>query len=181
MNLPNLISLARLLAVPLIVWLIIEQRFAVAFWVFVAAGASDAIDGFIAKRFNAVSKLGEVLDPLADKVLLMAVYIALGRDGRIETWLVILVVSRDLLILGGVVLGLGFSQSIKVSPLKISKLNTAAQIALACLVLAGLGLGWKVQGMIDPLVYAVALTTVLSGAAYLVRWARGADETRGLQ
>ena len=86
-NLPNFITLGRLLTVPIVVWLIVSGHFFWAFWVFVAAGVSDAADGFIAKRFNAESELGRFLDPIADKVLLVSVYISLGQQGHLVSWL----------------------------------------------------------------------------------------------
>ena len=168
--LPNLISLARLLAVPLAVWLIVSDKFAAAFWLFVAAGVSDALDGFIAKNFGRRTVLGAYLDPLADKVLLVSVYVTLGLHGHIVNWLVILVVFRDLLIIGGALLYQTLTLSLKMRPLLISKLNTAAQIALIAVVLAHLGLGIDDRGAIALLVYVVAATTFLSGAAYVAIW-----------
>ena len=88
LNLPNLITLGRLLSVPLAVWLIIEARYGVAFWIFVAAGISDALDGYIAKRFDRRTRLGALLDPIADKALLVGVYVTLGIAGQLPHWLV---------------------------------------------------------------------------------------------
>ena len=101
MNLANLITLARLISVPVVVWAILADEMALAFAIFVAAGVSDAVDGFIAKHFHTESVFGSYLDPLADKALLMSVYIALGHEGYLPMWLVILVVFRDILIIGG--------------------------------------------------------------------------------
>ncbi len=103
-NLPNLITIARILMVPLTVWLIITGRHELAFFVFILAGISDGVDGFIAKRFDMRTTLGAYLDPLADKLLLMSIYVTLGILDQLPAWLAILVVSRDLLIVGGVVL-----------------------------------------------------------------------------
>ena len=169
--LPNLISLARLLAVPLAIWLILQDRYGSAFWVFAAAGASDALDGFIAKQFGLRTVLGGYLDPLADKALLMSVYVSLGARDQVDTWLVILIVSRDILIIGGAILYQTVTQSLTVHPLLISKINTAAQIGLAVLLLAKLGLGMTHDyGIIDAMVAIVAATTVLSGGAYVAIW-----------
>lgn len=172
MNIPNLISLARLLSVPLAVWLILEGLFLAAFWLFVAAAVSDALDGFIAKRFDAQSVFGSYLDPLADKALLVSVYLSLGNAGHIPGWLVILVVSRDVMIVGGVLLMLMLTASYKVKPSIISKVNTVAQFILAAVVLAKLGMVFDDldTGMI--LTYVVAATTLLSGAGYLGSWVR---------
>ena len=117
---------------PLAVWLILDGRLTSAFWLFVAAGLSDAVDGTLAKYLHAETTLGKFLDPLADKALLVSVYVALGRIGEMDTWLVILVVSRDIMIVGGVIVTLlTVMRTYKVTPSFISKTNTAAQILLA--------------------------------------------------
>jgi cardiolipin synthase len=171
-SLPNLITLARLLSVPLAIWLILNGRLAAAFWLFVAAGISDAVDGFIAKRFDQRSELGALLDPLADKALLVSMYVTLGVAGDLPSWLVILVVFRDVLIVGGFLFALLLGQPVRSRPLAISKLNTGLQIALVAVVLAHLGLGILDDDVITLLVLTVGATTILSGAGYLVRWGR---------
>lgn len=168
-SLPNLITLARLLSVPVAVWLILNQHFAVAFWLFLIAGASDAVDGFIAKRFRAKSELGAYMDPLADKALLVSVFVTLGYEGVVQSWLVILIVFRDLLIIGGALLLATLTRALRMQPLLISKLNTALQILLAAALLAKAGYG-IVDGFTEALVHVVAATTILSGAAYVVKW-----------
>jgi len=168
-NLPNLITLARLLCVPLAIWLILEARYGVAFWVFVAAGISDALDGYIAKRFDQRTPLGALLDPIADKALLAGVYITLGLADQLPHWLVILVVLRDLLIVGGYLLIQGTAAP---QPLFISKVNTLVQISLIGFVLARLGLGIDEGWLTALLVDAAAVTTVWSGLSYLVRCVR---------
>jgi len=171
-NIPNVISLARLLAVPVIVWLILGGQMLPAFWVFVAAGISDAVGGFIAKRFDAETEVGKYLDPIADKILLVGVYVSLGNQSYVETWLVIMVVFRDVLIVGGALLFHTLTQSLSMRPLMISKVNTAAQIVLAAVVLGINGLGLTDPGVVEALAYAVAATTLLSGGAYVVTWSR---------
>jgi cardiolipin synthase len=172
LNLPNLITLSRLLSVPLMIWLIVGEQYGVAFWVFLAAGASDALDGYIAKRFDCRTRLGALLDPAADKALLSSVYVALGIAEKLPNWLVILVVFRDVMIIGGFVLIQTLAAPRKFDPLYISKINTLTQIALVAYVLARLGVGFP-DGHVTPvLVWITALTTVLSGLSYLVRWAR---------
>ena len=173
MNLPNLISLARLLSVPLEVYLILHSEYALAFWLFVLAGVSDAVDGWIAKGLKQTSWLGSYLDPLADKALLMSVFIALGWQGQIPVWLVILVIFRDLMILAGVVLQYVFiKKDIKITPSVASKVNTAMQIIFVALVLANLGIIEGLANIVDLMSYLVALTTVMSGAGYAVSWTR---------
>jgi len=172
LNLPNFISLARLLSVPVAVWLILEGDFAVAFWVFVAAGVSDGIDGYIAKHFDQRTRLGALLDPIADKSLLVAVYITLGIAGHLPAWLVILVVFRDFLIIGGFLLVHAMAHAMRSEPLIISKVNTVLQIILAGATLGRLGLGVDAGTTMNALVFITAATTVISGGGYLVRWTR---------
>ncbi len=176
MNIPNFISLARLVLVPLMVWLVISGDLSSAFWVFVAAGISDAVDGFIAKRFDMETELGKYLDPIADKAMLVGVYISLGSQGLIQTWLVILVVFRDVLIIGGALLFQTLTQSLFMQPLMISKVNTLMQIVLAALILAGAGMNGDGRLFSQFMVYVVAATTVMSGIAYVVTWTRRAVE-----
>jgi cardiolipin synthase (CMP-forming) len=171
-NLPNLITLARLLSVPVAIWLVLFNHLAAAFWIFVAAGLSDAVDGFIAKRFDQRSELGALLDPIADKALLVSMYVTLGLAKNLPAWLVILVVFRDALIIGGFLLVSALGHSMRWEPLVVSKINTALQIALIGVVLAALGLGVAVDRLTTGLVYAVAATTIVSGAGYLARWMR---------
>ena len=173
LNLPNLISLGRLLLVPLAISLILDGRYWAAFWVFVVAGISDALDGFIAKRFDRRTRLGALLDPLADKVLLVSVYVTLGIAGQIWAWLVVLVVFRDVMIVGGFLLIQALAGLPKPThPLFISKVNTGVQVAMVGYVLARRGLGAE-AGALDLLLgAAVAATTVGSGVTYLVCWAR---------
>ncbi len=171
MRLPNIITLGRLLSVPLTIWFILDGRTDIAFWVFAAAGASDAIDGFIAKHFDQVSELGRFLDPIADKVLLVSIFLTLGQLGYLPLWLVILVVSRDALIVGGAVFSFVLKLPFAGWPMMISKVNTVGQIVLAGAVLATVGLGVDFGMIPELLVYAVAVTTVVSGGWYIVRWA----------
>jgi cardiolipin synthase len=180
LNIPNLITLTRLMSVPLMIWLIGADRFGVAFWVFVAAGISDALDGYIAKRFDCRTRLGALLDPAADKALLSSVYVALCIAGRLPNWLVILVVFRDVTIVGGFILFQSIAVPRDFDPLYISKVNTLVQIALVGYVLGRLGVGLSDGMLTEFLVLLAAVTTVLSGLSYLVRWARilsGAEQT----
>ncbi len=172
MYLANIITLGRLLSVPVVVWLIIDGSMLPAFALFVAAGISDAVDGFLARRFNQRSELGGYLDPLADKALLVGVYVTLGHVGHLPAWLVILVVFRDVLIIGGAILLYMFTDELQMAPLTVSKVNTAMQIVLAAVVLGAAGLAIDDRGAGQALVYLVGATTILSGAAYLVQWSR---------
>ena len=171
MSIPNLISLSRLLSVPLIVYLIMNASYGWAFAAFLLAGVSDAVDGYIAKVLDQTSTLGVYLDPLADKALIVSVYVTLGLQGMIDDFVVILVVLRDVLIVGGVLL-LVLRGHWEVRPVLLSKLNTGMQIVLAAVVLGQAGLSLEISQAIELAQYAVVATTVGSGAWYLVAWLR---------
>ena len=173
-NIPNLISLMRLLCVPLMVWLILNNQVLEAFWIFVLAGISDALDGFIAKRFNLQTELGGFLDPIADKALLVSVFVTLGKVGYLESWIILLVVFRDGLILVGAFLFYLLHQNLKMEPLLISKINTAMQFILVTLILGLNGYSLADGEIIKIMVYAVSITTLASGAAYVCVWGMGA-------
>lgn len=179
MNLPNILSLARLFSVPLAVWLLLAGQYDVTFWLFAAAAATDAIDGFIAKRMNMETQFGKVIDPLADKALLVSVYVTLGYLAYLPDWLVIMVVFRDALIIGGILLLHLFKTAPAIRPIGISKINTAAQIALVVTVLLNLGFGLSGAGLVQALSWIVAATTLASGAAYVGAWGRSLDDEPG--
>jgi len=177
LTIPNLITLARILSVPVMVWAIASGEMLFAFWLFVAAGASDAVDGFLAKRLNMATELGAYLDPLADKALLVSIYVTLGISEEIPRWLVprwlvILVVSRDIMIVGAVILSWLVGKPIAVKPLFVSKINTAAQIIFAGLVLAGLGFHFDAAVIVTIAMAAVAALTLISVGAYVREWVR---------
>jgi cardiolipin synthase len=172
LNIPNLITLGRILLVPVVVWAIASGAMWIAFVLFLAAGISDAVDGYLAKRFNMTTELGSYLDPLADKALLVSIYVTLGIAGAIPRWLVILVVSRDIMIVGGVILSWVVGSPLKMKPLLVSKLNTVAQIVFACVVLGSLGFNTPVPMLELILMIIVAALTLLSVAAYVAEWVR---------
>jgi len=172
LSIPNLITLCRILLVPVVVWAITAGEMRVAFVLFLAAGISDAVDGFLAKRFGMGTELGAFLDPLADKAMLVSIYVALGIMAVVPRWLVILVVSRDIMIVGAVMVSWLVNRPIPLKPLLVSKLNTVAQIALACVVLAALGFGFNATITIELLVALVAVLTMLSVVFYVIEWMR---------
>jgi len=176
-SIPNLITLARLFLVPFTVWLIISEAYEWAFLSFVVAGASDGIDGFLARRYNWRTELGAYLDPLADKALIVSIYVTLGIWGAIPRWLVILVVSRDVMIVGAVIVSWLLGNPVPMKPLMVSKLNTVAQVAFAALVLASLGFGFDATPYDLILMTVVAALTLLSVSFYLVEWARHMSST----
>lgn len=169
-NIPNFITLARVLSVPVIFYLLINDNSRAAFYVFVLAGVSDAVDGYLAKRFNWTTELGAYLDPLADKALIVSIYIALGVSREIPLWLVIAVVSRDILILLAVLLSWLLDHPVRIKPLNLSKLNTLAQIVLAATVLADDAFDFGLDTTRLGLVWITGALTILSLLAYLRAW-----------
>ena len=172
LNIPNSISLLRICLVPLVVWLIITDQIVAAFAVFVLAGLSDAVDGFIAKRYAMKTVLGSYLDPLADKLLLVSIYIALGLLGELPSWLVILIVSRDILIVAGFILSWILDHPFSIDPAFISKINTAIQIVLAAVVLGDMGFNLNLNGIRSALIFVTGTLTLLSASTYLLAWLR---------
>ena len=144
----------------------------IAFAIFLIAGVSDAVDGFLAKRFNMASELGALLDPLADKALLVSIYVALGIWGAVPRWIVILVVSRDIMIVSAVIVSWLFDKPIPMKPLMVSKINTVAQVALAALVLASLTFDFHPSPYDAMLMGLVTVFSLASVSLYLVEWGR---------
>ncbi len=172
MNLPNLITIGRILLVPLAVWLIISEAYGFAFLTFVVAGVSDGVDGYIARRYNQRTELGALLDPVADKALLVSVYITLGLNRVIPAWLVILVVSRDVLIVGAFILSWLMDHPVKIKPSMVSKVNTAIQIIFVVTLLGSATVDLDFAPMLIFGMGLVSLLTVVSGALYLREWTR---------
>lgn len=167
MNIPNIISLARLLSVPLIVSLILSYQLTAAFIFFMLAGLSDALDGFLARIFKSRTTLGAYLDPIADKALLVGVFVALGHAGLVELWVVVLVVFRDALIIGGILLLFLFKNQVEMKPLMISKLNTVVQLMYALFVLSRAETFVGIPHLSVYFGYLVVLTTIFSGVSYV--------------
>jgi cardiolipin synthase len=158
--------------VPVVVWAITSGEMRIAFLLFLAAGISDAVDGFLAKRFRMASELGAYLDPLADKALIVSIYVSLGIAGALPIFLVILVVSRDIMIISAFLLSWLVGKPMPVKPLLVSKANTVAQILLATVVLGEQAFGFD-AGLTAKLIMAlVAILTLLSIAFYLAEWVR---------
>ena len=152
---------------PVTVWLILNNFILAAFWLFVVAGVSDAIDGYLAKRWDQVTEFGKYLDPLADKALLVSIYITLGVQGHLESWLVIMVVFRDIMIVGAVILYQTMVRRLDMNPLIVSKANTLAQIVLAALVLGSKGFDVDTGLFFEMMIGIVVVTTLISGLSYL--------------
>lgn len=169
-QLPNLITLSRIALTPVFVLLLNEGDYFLALLVFAVAGVSDGLDGFIAKRFQFKSRFGAILDPAADKILLVSAYVMLTLLDHLPVWLVIVVVFRDLLIVGGYLVYTSTYGPVQMRPSWISKINTFMQIALVVAVLLEQAIGASYPGVIQLLVYTVLVTTVASGGHYLWTW-----------
>lgn len=170
MTIPNLITLGRIVLVPVVFWLLVSGRVRLAFFAFLLAGISDAIDGFLAKRYRWQTELGAYLDPLADKLLIVCVFVALGVLGELPSWIVIAVVSRDILIVMAVLVSWLMGHPLHMKPLVISKANTAAQIVLAAFVLADEAFQMELDSVRIVLIWVTAVTTLLSLGAYAKAW-----------
>jgi cardiolipin synthase len=173
LTLPNVISFARLCAVPVAIYLVIEQAWGPAFALFALAGVSDAIDGWLARRQGGTA-LGAALDPLADKCLMVGMYVTLAALGQLPVWLCILVVFRDVMIVGGLVLLWLLRHDVPIRPLSISKVNTGLQIGLVggVLGLNAAGLAWPL--LRQAAIWLVAISTGASFAAYVRHTVRSA-------
>jgi cardiolipin synthase (CMP-forming) len=169
-SLPNLISLGRLFLAPGIVALIATHKWKEACVVFLLAGISDAVDGWLAKTFDLRSELGAYLDPLADKALIVSIYVTLAIVSVLPATITILVVARDVMIVGAFMISLVMQKPIKVKPLLISKFNTAAQIGFAATLLGAKAFDIPVGAWFDVSLYAVAALTFTSTGAYVHQW-----------
>jgi cardiolipin synthase len=178
-DIPNLITIVRIVLVIPILWLLLNEKYGWALILFGVAGVSDGLDGFLAKHYGWKSRLGSLLDPLADKLLLVSSFLVLGWLEQIPRWLVALVVLRDVVILTGALVYHFRIERVEAAPSLISKLNTLLQILLVVLVVlhnAWLSLAtWVIQ----VLVWGVVATTVLSGIDYVWVWSRRAVRARG--
>lgn len=177
---PNLLTVLRIAAAPVLMLLLKSERYELAFVVFLAAGLSDGLDGFIAKRFHCETRLGAVLDPIADKLLLVTSFVMLTLLEQLPFWLLVTVVFRDLLIVGGYLVLVVLHGSVQMQPTVISKINTLLQIMLVALVLIQAP-GWvSLPWFTEVLVAAVTVTTVWSGIHYVWVWGlRGVQVPHG--
>lgn len=173
-DIPNIITVFRFLLVPPLVLLLLQEQFGLALLIFGVAGFSDGLDGFLAKRFNWASRLGALMDPLADKLLLVSSFITLGWLQRIPLWLVCVVILRDLVIVGGALVYNFRIERLEADPSMVSKLNTVTQIVLVLAVLLSQVVAGVPYLWMDVLLYCVLVTTLWSGFDYVWRWSRRA-------
>ncbi len=169
MNIPNFLTVFRIVLVPVIVILLIQGQYTKALTCFIIAGVTDGLDGMLARRLNQTTVVGAFLDPLADKILIVSLFVTLAVIGIIPGWLAVLVISRDCIILGGVLVLTLMSIHLQIRPSFVSKINTTLQ-----LITLGFALLMKVNGMETYLsgvfvfvCWSTAAFTVVSGADYL--------------
>ena len=176
--LPNAISLLRIVLVVPVAWLILRGQHTQALYLFMLAGISDGVDGFLAKRFRWQSDLGALLDPVADKLLLMTSFAALYFGNLIPLWLAVLVVGRDLIIVGGAIAYHVLIQTVKGAPTRVSKLNTALELLFVVAVLAQAAMGLNLGELVMALGAAVFVTVIVSGIDYVLCWSAKARQGR---
>lgn len=170
-QIPNILTLSRIAAAPLLILLLRDENYELAVILFILAGITDGLDGWIAKRFNFTSELGARLDPLADKTIIICAYIMLVILGELPFWLVTLVIFRDLIIVGGYLVLTSLDGHIEMQPTMTSKLNTVIQITLVIAVLLENTEWLALPHVSILLIYAVAILTIASGAQYVWVWA----------
>ena len=168
--LPNAICILRILLVAPLVAAIVDGRYATALVLIVIAGVSDGLDGFLAKRFDWRTRLGGLLDPAADKLLLVSTFVALAYVGAMPRGVVAIVVGRDIVIVAGAICYQLFIAPLQAEPAAISKLNTACQLAFGVFTLTFAAYGWPSPSALLPLGAAVVFTSLVSGLSYVLRW-----------
>ena len=169
-HIPNVLTILRMLMVAPVVLAVLSGRYGFALVLLAIAGASDGVDGFLARRYGWQTRLGALLDPIADKLLLVTVFISLGVVGGVPLWLVALVAVRDLVILAGAFAYRLLFGRLELAPTLLSKLNTVLQVLLVLIVLLDLARWVPFAWLVDSLVVAVTLSTALSGLHYVWEW-----------
>ena len=170
--LPNAISLLRIALVVPILLLIINAHYGLALALCFVAGFSDGVDGYLAKRFDWHTRIGALLDPIADKLLVAGTFIVLVYTGHIPLWLGVLVIFRDVVIVGGATAYNFLIRPVEGQPTRISKLNTALQLLFIVFVLSRAAFGWPDQITLTVLGSSIVVTVVISGIDYVWSWAR---------
>lgn len=174
-HIPNLICVLRIVLVAPIVVYLLADEFQLALLLILIAGFSDGLDGFLAKRFDWRTRLGGLLDPAADKLLILAVFLTLTYIGLTPVWLTAVVIGRDVIIVSGAVAYNTLIGPVRPEPSIISKLNTACQLLYMLLVIAQPAFGWPLSSIILITGAGVLVTSVISGLDYVLRWSAKAQ------
>lgn len=175
--LPNAISIMRIVLVVPILLFIVDEQYDLALILFFVAAFSDGVDGYLAKRFDWHTRIGALLDPIADKLLVGGTFLVLVFTGMIPIWMGIMVIIRDVVIVGGATAYNFLIRPVEGEPTRISKLNTALQLLFVVFILSRAGFGWPDDIAITVIGAGVVVTVVVSGIDYVWSWARRARET----
>ena len=171
---PNILSILRIILIPLVAWLILSDYFLYALITTSFIAISDFLDGFIARIFNAQSEIGSYLDAIADKAFIISAYMLIGTQNLLPTFLIIIVISRDIIIMGAFGLSFAMNQKLDINPLRISKVNTFLQFTLIILVLVKniweFDFIYMLSYLIDVAMYMVLITTLSSLLLYIKQW-----------
>lgn len=178
LNLPNIISVLRLVAVPGVAWLILQQRWEAACWLFLAAAVSDGIDGLLARWLNQMTQLGAALDTIADKALGVVTLVMLTQAGAIPLWVTLAILLRDSIIVLGALSYRGLAGHLEIHPTWLGKAHMFAEFVLLTVVLAGLGQILLVDAWLTPLFVSVFVIAVISGVQYVWIWGTKARRER---
>lgn len=177
-NLPNVISILRLAAVPVVAWLILQQRWEAACWLFLAAAVSDGFDGLLARWLNQMTQLGATLDTIADKVLGVVTLVLLTQAGAIPLWVTLAILLRDSIIVLGALSYRGMAGHLEIHPTWLGKTHMFAEFALLALVLADLARVLKIDAWMTALFVSVFVIAVVSGVQYVWIWGAKARRER---
>ncbi|MDP2028383.1 MAG: CDP-alcohol phosphatidyltransferase family protein [Thiobacillus sp.] len=177
-NLPNVITLLRLAAVPVVAWLILQQRWEAACWLFLAAAVSDGIDGMLARWLNQMTQIGAALDSVADKALGVVTLVLLTQVGAIPLWVTLAILLRDSIIVLGALSYRGMAGHLEIHPTWLGKTHMFAEFALLALVLAGLAQVLKLDEWLTALFATVFVIAVVSGVQYVWIWGAKARRER---
>ena len=171
---PNAITLFRIVLIAPILMLILNGSFGWAMLLFWVAGFSDGVDGYLAKRFDWGSRIGALLDPVADKLLVVAMFATLAYLQHIPMWLAILVILRDVVIIVGATAYNFLVRPVEGEPTRVSKLNTALQLLFLMIVMSRAGFGWPEEISVTVLGASILITVVISGVDYVCSWSQRA-------
>jgi cardiolipin synthase len=177
-NLPNVITLLRLAAVPVVAWLILRENWVAACWLFLAAAVSDGIDGFLARWLNQMTPLGAALDTVADKALGVVTLVMLTYDGALPLWVALAILLRDAVIVLGALSYRGLAGHLEIHPTWLGKTHVFAEFSLLVVVLAGLAGLIDVTAWLQPLLVAVFAIAAASGVQYVWIWSAKARRER---
>lgn len=177
-NLPNVITLLRLAAVPVVAWLILRENWVAACWLFLAAAVSDGIDGFLARWLNQMTPLGAALDTVADKALGVVTLVMLTYEGAVPLWVALAILLRDAVIVLGALSYRGLAGHLEIHPTWLGKTHVFAEFSLLVVVLAGLAGLFDVTAWLQPLFVAVFAIAAASGVQYVWIWSAKARRER---